>query len=441
MDDLITTAAKSLRRARAYTLARPLRNAPQFSSGGAGGGMFGAGSDAIGTGAYDAYGAVGTLFAIVSQLSNAVARTPWHMYPRTTASEIDNREEIINHAFVRVWNSPNDFYTGRLFRETIQQHLDLVGEAVIVLYRFGTIVYEMWPVRPDRIHPIKHPTKFLTGYKYRAPDGEEVPLELENVIHIKMPNPADPYRGMGPVQSVLADIDAAKYSAEWNRNFFINGARPGGIIKVDHKMQDAEFQDLIKRWQLQHKGVANAHRVAVLENADWVDTKFSMEDMQFVELRNLPRETIREAFAFPKPMLGTVEDVNRANAQAGKEVMAENHTIPRLDRIKDIVDARLLPKFANGASYEFCYEDPTPVNHEDEDRARTSKATAASALVAAGYDPADVLAAMQLPKMRYVGKPQAPVVPTAPTQPNVPARNEYDPALSSIIAMHSAGSY
>lgn len=418
MDDLISAATRSFRRIGART---SMRNALKFTSGsGSGSGMFGAGNDVPNTSAYEAYGSVGTLFAIVSQLSNAVARTPWHLYPRTTAANAMEREENLTHAFLRVWNSPNPFYTGRLFRETIQQHLDLVGEAVIVLYRFGSIVFEMWPVRPDRVHPVKHPEKFLTGYMYRAPDGEEVPLELENVIHIKMPNPMDPYRGMGPVQSVLADIDASRYSAEWNRNFFINGARPGGIIKVDYKMQDGEFNAFIRRWQQQHKGVANAHRVAVLENADWVDTKFSMEDMQFVELRNLPRETIREAFAFPKPMLGTVEDVNRANAQAGKEVLAENHTIPRLDRIKDIVDARLLPQFANGTMYELVYDDPTPVNHEDEDRARNSKATAAAALVTAGYDPADVLVTVGLPNMRYVGKPQVPA--PAPTQPAVPTR-------------------
>src|SRR5262249_52763507 len=163
--------------------------------------------------------------------------------------------------------------------ECAQQHLDLVGETVILLVKVGGIIIEMWPVRPDRIFPIKHPTKFLTGYVYRAPDGEEVPLELDQVVHIKYPNPADPYRGMGPVQTSLYDVDAARYSAEWNRNFFINGAQPGGVIKINYRMTDPEFETFLKRWRHQHQGVANAHRVALLENAEWQDTKFSMEDM------------------------------------------------------------------------------------------------------------------------------------------------------------------
>ncbi|HVI73179.1 MAG TPA: phage portal protein, partial [Pyrinomonadaceae bacterium] len=153
------------------------------------------------------------------------------------------------------------------------------------------------------------------------------------------------------------------------------------------------------------QGVANAHRVAILENAKWVDTNFSMTDMQFVELRNLPRELIREAFAFPKPMLGTVDDVNRANADAGKEILAENHIEPRLRRWRSVVNTWLLPQFANGKTLELDFDDPTPVNHEAADRERNSQSSSARNLVLSGYHPDDVSDAMGLPRMRWVGIP------------------------------------
>lgn len=355
--------------------------------------------------AYDAYGSVGTLFAIVTQICNAFAPVEWHLYRRTSVRDKSRRQEVLGHAFSTVWNNPNPHYTGLMFRETIQQHLDLVGEGIFVLYRVGSIVVEMWPVRPDRMHPVKHPEKFLTGWMYHSPDGERVPVELENVIQIKYPNPCDPYRGMGPVQTLMHDIDAARYAAEWNRNFFVNGAQPGGVVEVDYRMGDDEFNEFLTRWRQQHQGVANAHRVALLERAKWVDTKFSMEDMQFAELRNLPRELIREAFAFPKPMLGTVEDVNRANADAGKEIMAIGQTIPRLGRWKDVINFRLLPEFANGKALEAEPDDPTPVNKDAVNAERNSQATAAAQLVLAGYDPTAVTAAMGLPDMPYLGPP------------------------------------
>lgn len=370
----------------------------------------------LGDRAYEAYGSVGTLFAIVTQISQAFCSVPWHLYRKTSVRDKSRRTEVMNHPFTIVWDRPNFFYTGRYFRECVQQHLDLVGEGVIVLYKVGGLVIEMWPVRPDRIKPVKHETKFLTGYIYTGPNGEEVPLQIDEVIQIKYPNPGDPYRGMGPVQTILNDIDASRYSAEWNKNFFINGAQPGGVIEVDYRMSDPEWEAFNKRWRYYHQGVANAHRVAVLENAHWKDTKFSMEDMQFVELRNLPRELIREAFAYPKPMLGTVDDVNRANADAGKEIMAEGQTKPRLSRWKDIIDNFLLPQFANGKTLELDFDDPIPVNRDAENAERNSKVDAATKLVTAGWDPNDVLEACGLPEMNWIG-PTTTTTTTTTTTP------------------------
>jgi len=368
----------------------------------------------MGEAAYQAYGSVGTLFAIVTQITNAFASVEWHLYRKTSVRDKARRTEVMTHGFLDVWNRPNYFYTGRYFRMCCQQHLDLVGETIIVLVRVGGYVIEMWPVRPDRVKPVKHPKKFLTGYIYTGPDGEEVPLALEDVIQIKYPNPADPYRGMGPVQTAMYDLDAARYSAQWNRNFFINGAQPGGVIEVDYVMGDQEWKAFLDRWNEQHRGVANAHRVAVLENAHWKDTKFSMEDMQFVQLRELPREIIREAFAFPKPMLGTVDDVNRANADAGKDIMAEGQTIPRLSLWKDAINNFLLPQFANGKTLELDPDDPTPVNKEALNAERNSQTAGVRNLVLSGYHPDDSAEAMQLPQMRWVGIPQ----------PGQPAKDE-----------------
>lgn len=433
MDDLISRARQALwgRRAGSGMLARRnLQNMAPVPYTSVRASIWDRQEMDVGDRIYDAYSSVGTLFAIVSQITNAFASVDWHLYRRTSVRDKTRRMEILGSSFMDVWNMPNPFMTGRYFREAAQQHLDLIGETDIVLVTVGNIIVEMWPVRPDRLKPVKSPTSFMTGWMYCSPDGEEVPLDLNQVIQIKLPNPADPYRGLGPVQAMLSDIDAAKYSAEWNRNFFINGARPGGIIKVDYKMDDEEFEAFVNRWRRQHQGTANAHRVAVLENATWQDVQFSMEDMQFVELRNLPRELIREAFAFPKPMLGTVDDVNRANAQAGKEIMAENLTIPRLSRWADTLNAFLLPRFAGGQTMVMDFDDPTPMNHDQVNADRTSKATAFKTYIDAGVDPEAAALVCELPIMPMVATSKG--LQTAPTpQPGAPDTPDNEPATES----------
>lgn len=356
-----------------------------------------------------AMGSVGTLFSIVNRTSTATGQVNWRLWRKAPSGKREDRVEVMNHLALDIWNRPNPFYTRQLLVESEQQHVDLTGEGWLVVARnpaMRSIPLELWPVRPDRIAPVPHPTDFLSGYVYFGPDGERVPLELDEVIQLRMPNPLDPYRGMGPVQSILTDLDSTRYSAEWNRNFFRNSAEPGGIIEIDKRLGDDEFDELRARWNEQHKGVAASHRVAMLEQGmRWVDRKFTQREMQFVELRSVSRDVIREAFGMPKFAVGDVEDVNRASADASAAWFAEMLTTPRLERFKQALNFSFLPMFGTtGQGVEFDYDDPIPPNAEALDRERDSRAVSAKALVEAGYHPDDVADAMGLPKMRFVGR-------------------------------------
>jgi HK97 family phage portal protein len=366
-------------------------------------------------------GAVGTLFNIVSTTSQAVAEVEWKLWRKAKSGKPEDRKEVTSHAALDVWNKPNSFFTRQELVESVQQHIDLTGEGWCVVGRnpkARTIPLELWPVRPDRMTPVASPTEFLTGYIYTSPDGEQVPLERDSVLMLRMPNPEDPYRGMGPVQAILTDIDSAKYSAEWNRNFFLNSAEPGGIIEVPTRLGDGEWKEMVTRWREQHQGVANAHRVAVIEQGKWVNRTFSMRDMQFVELRNVSKEIIREAFGFPKFASGEVDDVNRATAEASANWFAARLTVPRLKRWKGLLNNDLLPLFGGaGQGLEFDYESPVTEDEEAENAERTSKATAAKTYIDAGFTGDSVKDALELPDQLEYEKPEPPPPPVAPPVP------------------------
>lgn len=384
-----------------------------------------------------AMGSVGTLFAIVHRLSNATAQVGWGLYRQAaTGQKPEEREQVTRHLALDIWNKPNGFYSRQEFIETFEQHLELTGEAWWVIARNprAKTPLELWPVRPDRMAPDPDPDEFLTGYTYTTPDGIQIDLELDEVIQLKMPNPLDPYRGMGPVQTILTDLDATRYSAEWNKNFFLNSAEPGGLIQVDHRLGDDEFNELRDRWNEQHKGVANAHRVAIIEQGQWIDRKFTMRDMQFAELRSVASEVIREAFGFPKPMLGTVEDVNRANAEAAEVVFARWLIVERLERIKQVLNTRFLPLFGTtGSGLEFDYTSPVPEDREADNAELTAKANAAATLVTVGFDSRDVLETVGLPEMRFAA-PAPPPIPAAAPVPEPPAMS---PAARLDIHHHA----
>jgi HK97 family phage portal protein len=356
-----------------------------------------------------AMGSVGTLFAIVNRLSNATSQVEWKLWRSAASGKDEDRVEVTSHAALDLWRKPNGFMPRQEFVEVGQQHLELTGESWWVIGRHGSssIPLELWPVRPDRMTPVPDPDRYLAGYVYSGPSGEQIPLELDQVIQLRMPNPLDPYRGMGPVQSILSDLDATRYSAEWNRNFFLNSAEPGGIIEVPTPLSDTQFDELRERWNEQHRGVANAHRVAILEHGKWVDRKFTQRDMQFVELRSVSREVIREAFGIPAFALGEVADVNRATAEASSTWFAEMLVIPRLERIKAALNHDLLPLFGKAAQgMEFDYENPVAEDRDLAARELTAKAAAARELIEAGAYGPEVLAALDLPEIAF-GQPGA----------------------------------
>lgn len=359
------------------------------------------------------YGKSGTVFSIVSLLQQAAAYPAWHLYKKqpqdgrrryTTGDRgSDQRTEVIQHAALSLWNKPNAYHSGFEFREGSNQHEELTGETFWVLDREATTFpTSMWYVRPDRMEPVPDPDDYLLGWVYTGPNGQQIPLTRDEVILEKLPDPLDPFRGLGPVASLLPNIEQQRYATEYQRNLFLNGANPGGLIQVDKRLSDAEYDELVNRWREAHQGVARAGRVGVLENsATWIPGDGqSNKDLEYGNLRLANRDELREAWRMHKAMLGTVEDVNRANAQTAEEVFIGWQTIPRLERRKDTLNCKLLPMFGtSGEGVEFDYEDPSPDNREADNAELTAKATAFAALVGAGVNPDDAAEVVGLPSM------------------------------------------
>ncbi len=411
--------------------SRPGFNAPSLMQGG---------ND---PGAYmRAYGSSGTVYSIVSMLARQTAKKAWHLYRQqpvdgrvryTTGDKgSDQRKEVVKHLAMQLWNKPNTAMSGFALRELAQTYLDLTGESYLIVQRDGRATFPtaLWPARPDRMEPVPGTDKFLAGYIYRGPSGEAVPLQPDEVLMTKYPNPFDIYHGLGPIQSILVDIDAAKYSAQWNRNFFLNSATPGGVIQVDKRLNDDEWNEFTNRWRESHRGMGAAHRVAVLEQgATWVPNAHTIRDMDFAGLRNVSRDVIREAFAMHKAILGTTDDVNRANAQTAQELFEAFLITDRLDRWRDTLNCYYLPLFGStGDGVEMDHDDAVTSNRENDAMELKSKSEAAYQLVSAGYDPHDVLETVGLPDMDVAEKAeQAPAVPpgwvleAAPAAPDAPA--------------------
>lgn len=380
----------------------------------------------------------GMVFAIIDALGDAAATATWRLMP---IGSDDEKDAIVNHPAAQLWAKPNSFYDQGDFVKTILQHYNLVGESEWYISRnqMSPIPLELWPVRPDRVAPVPSATQFLDGWVYMGPDGAKIPWRRDEVVQMKMPNPFDPYRGLGPLAAAMVDVYGERAAAEYNATFFRNSAEPGGVIEFEERLPDEEYDEFVKRWREQHQGVDNAHRVAILERAKWVERRYTLREMQFSESRKLNRDFIRQAFRFPKSVLGDADDVNKATALAGIVMFNEFQVKPLLNDIKSALNGKLLPLFGTSTSgMEFCYTLPVPADKELEISDRDSKATAAKTLVEAGFDPDAVLKYVGLPPMKHTNPAPEPVSAPdpAPQEPNdapkARARTENDPIAKGI---------
>ena len=402
---------------RGVTAVAPVPLTPRTGRSGFGSGLLRGGPGGIDT-ALSATTQSGRLYAIVNRLATGTAGLNWHLYEKAASGKPEDRREITRHPALNVWQQWNPFTSREEGVEISTQHLDLTGEFIWVIGRDprAAVPLELWPVRPDRMTPVPHPTKYLAGWIYSSPDGEQVPLELDAVIQVRTPNPADPYRGLAPVQAIMTDVQSLQYAREWNRNFFLNSAEPGGIIEFERPLGDVEWAQHNARWREQHQGVAQAHRVATIEGGKWVDRKMSQRDMEFSSLQGLSTEAIRDAYGFPRPSLGDTQDVNRANAEAADVLLAKHLLVPRGNRIRGALNNQFLKLFGDASrGLEFDFDSPVPADEAAENAARDSKVRSFIDLTTKGHvTPASASEYLDLPVFE-VKEPDP--VPPALAQP------------------------
>lgn len=346
-----------------------------------------------------------TIYAIVDAQATAQSQIEWRLYRTAASGREEDRVEVPRHPAKTVWENPNPFYTNADLVETLANHYELTGEQWLLPAR-STLApdgapIELWPVRPDMMRPIPDPVTFISGYAYLGGASPQR-LGLGDVIFDWKRHPKDPYRGQSPITAALTDLRADRHAAEYNAEFFLNDATPGGIVKVPGWMNDTQWRELTERWNEQHKGRGNAHRIHVMDNvagSEYVDLKYTRKDMQFVDLRRYSREDFMIAYRVSDFVLGMLQDVNRATAEAAAVWFGQAHVKPRANRTRRMLNHKLLPMFGPqlGQGYEFDYLDPIPPDRVQAVAEQTSAITNSLALIAQGFDETEVLEYFELP--------------------------------------------
>jgi len=306
----------------------------------------------------EAYGRIYSLFGICLRRATAISEVKWRLYK---VAQNGSRTLIPSHPILTLLEFVNEFQTGQELIELHQLHSDLAGKAFwyVPRNRLG-VPAEIWLLPPNKMRIVPSEKDFIKGYTLNV-GSEKIPFTKDEIIWFPMPDPLNPYGGIGYAQAAAIELDSEDYAGRWNRNFFYNSARADAVLEYEDKLTDEEFERLREQWKSKYGGISKAHKIAILEGGvKYRQIQVTQKDMDFPELRKQTRENLLFTFGMPLSVMGITENVNRANAEAGDYLFARWIVKPALTRINNKLNEQLIPMFKAGAKIELDFDEVVP---------------------------------------------------------------------------------
>jgi HK97 family phage portal protein len=145
----------------------------------------------------------------------------------------------------------------------------------------------------------------IDSYEYSVPGTGKLKLPPSQVMHFKMPNPHDPYYGLGIIQggSRVFDMDLAL--TDTMASYYEKRAQPSMVVQSDRRVPKDVFKRLQNQLRAMYGGPRNAGALMVLEaGLKYQSISPSAQDAAFESLTNLSRDRILAMFRVPASLLG-----------------------------------------------------------------------------------------------------------------------------------------
>lgn len=256
---------------------------------------------------------VGAVYACVRVLAEDVAKLPLHLYRRTTKG---GKERATDHPLYNLLHRrPNAYQTAFEFREMLQGHLGLRGNAYAFIIRVGREIRELLPIHPDRVEP-KIDDDWKVTYSIQTGKQRAVrqDFDAKDILHLRG-LATDGVRGLGPVELAREAIGLAKAGEQHGGRAMKNGGQPGLVVTHPKNLSEQGSKNLRESIE-SAVGGENLFRVLLLEE-DMKATAVSLNhrDMQFLESRKFQVAEIARWYRMPLHKIGDLERSTNNNIE------------------------------------------------------------------------------------------------------------------------------
>lgn len=286
---------------------------------------------------------------------------------------------VTSHAVLDLLDRFNEFTDASSGFYTTEAHRLLTGDSFWYLKGSGPNIEGIYPLPPDKIEVILgKPTAgqaIVQGFKYEDTiKGQRIEqtYKPEEIIHHKIPNPNNYYRGLGKVSVAADDIDTDWMAIEANKKMFQRGLIGSFVLTTENGMTPEQRQQLRAELTSTYGGIDNAFKIPVFSGGLEPKTiQLTNKDMEFIAQQTWVRDKISSIWGNPKSII-TTDDVNRANADATILNWKQTTIRQEMKAITDTLNEFLVPRF--GEALILGFKDPVPEDDtEDIEKAKSLK--------------------------------------------------------------------
>jgi HK97 family phage portal protein len=411
-----------------------------------------------------------TVYACVRLLGDTISSLPLGAYVRRGRNRISYAAVYGEQP---AWiNRPNPETSRLEFFEQVIASLNLHGNAFILTVRDeNDEVIELYCLNPDEVRIRRLRPNEPLVYEITIREVGDVRTEIltnREIVHIPMFRLPGSHYGLGPVSAARLTIGAAMAADTYAAAYFGNAANPGGVIEVPGELTQEQAQDIGRDWNITHTGPYRAGKIGILSGgAAFKPLTLNAADAQLLEARRFNVEDIARLFRVPVSLLGhpVAGAMSFASVEAQNLSFVQHSLRPLLERLEQSLST-LLPEadgfikfnldallrgttleryeaYTKGLREGFLslndvrsVEDLSPIGEagdqfrvplqnidaaDAKDVGLNLRADIVSKLVQVGFDPEEVLKAVEMVPIAHTGLPSSQLQPISQIDPANPS--------------------
>lgn len=202
-------------------------------------------------------------------------------------------------------------------------------------------VRSLYRISSSIIQPI------ISTENYRMLDGYGMQTDMgyftfkpEEIIHIKLPNPAEAFYGLAPIIPVMKKLLLDRYTDEHMLRFYKQGARLGGVIKTEKKLTKEQLIRLERVFESNFTGKRNHHKTLVLpEGMEYQTIEQNPGETSLIDFTKANKEPILAAYKVPPIKVGLLDGATFANANIQDKTYYQNTIKPFIAFIEQAINS------------------------------------------------------------------------------------------------------